>query len=106
MAYFPIQAEDNIKETFQYRREIREREMREAEQRQIEEYVGKQTPSIADEIVDELQQQRPEIEYVPLSEIATTREQVSTPPRIERLARDTFFNRLSRGLARFLRLKK
>jgi len=105
MAYFPIQAEDNIKEMFQFRRERQEEEARVAEQRKIAEYVGAPMESITDQIIEDIQQQRPEIEYVQLSEIATTRETV-TPPTIERLSRDTFFSRLSRGLARFLGLGK
>jgi len=103
MTYFPIQAEDNIREMFQFRREIQEREERDAEQRKIAEYVGAPMESITDEVIQDMQ--RPEIEMIPLSEIATTRETVR-PPVIERLARDTWFSKLSRGLAKFLRLRK
>ena len=105
LAYFPIQSEDIIKDMFQHRREMQENETREQEQRKIAEYIGPQMQSMTDEIIQEMQQQRPEIEYVPLSEIATTRETVQ-PPEIERLARDTFFSRLSRGISRFLRLRR
>ena len=104
MTYFPVQAEDNIREMFQFRRERKESEERDAEQRKIAEYVGAPMESITDEVIEQMQQ-RPEIEYVPLSEIATTRETVR-PPAIERLARDTWFSRLSRGIGRFLRLRK
>lgn len=104
MAYFPIQAEDNIKEMFQFKREIKEQETIAAEQRQIEQYIGPRMESITDEIIEQIQQ-RPEIEYVPLSEIATTQETVR-PPEIQRLSRDTFFGRFAKGIARFLGLRK
>jgi hypothetical protein len=105
MAYFPVQAEDIIKENFQFRREIKEQELRQAEQRKIEEFVGPRMQSITDEIIEDMEQQRPEIEYAPLSEMATTRETVR-PPMIEKLSRDTFFGRFAKGIARFLGLRK
>jgi len=103
MTYFPIQAEDNIREMFQFRRERKESEERDAEQRKIAEYVGAPMESFTDTMIEEMQ--RPEIELVPISEFATTRETVR-PPVIERLAKDTFFSRLSRGISKFLRLRK
>ncbi len=106
-SYFPIEAEDLVKERFQYRREYAELQSREDEKKQIAEMIGggQVMEGMTDEIVDDLR--KPEILGVDVSEYATTREEV-IPPEIEKFYssdKGTFFGRIASGFKRIFRRK-
>jgi hypothetical protein len=95
---FPVQAEELIRERFQYRREYAEMEARQAEQKQIAEYIGSGTvlESLSDEIVDDLKSPRSEIMDIDMTQYTTTKETV-VPPEIQKFyqTRQTFIGRLA-----------
>ena len=96
-SYFPIEAEDLIKERFQYRREYEEMERINAEQQKIADLIGSgQVPqSLSDEIVQDLR--KPEIMEVDFSDLITTKEEV-IPPEVRKfyeIRKETFFGRIA-----------
>lgn len=104
-SYFPVQAEDLVKERFQYRREYAEMQRREDERKQIAEVIGggKVYESLSDEILDDIR--KPEIMGIDMSEYATKRESV-IPPDIEKFVeKETFYQRLSKRFIGFFRRK-
>lgn len=104
-SYFPVEAEDLIKERFQYQREYIEMQRKQDEQKQIAEFIGsgQVMESISDEIVDDLRSPKAEIMDIDMKEYATKRETV-VPPDIVRYAQSaTFFGRLSNRIRNLFR---
>lgn len=103
---FPIQAEDLVRERFQYRREFAEMEARQRDEQQVAEALGsgKVMKSITDEIVDSLENPRSEIMDIDLSQYATTKETV-VPREIQKYyeSRQTFLSRISGLFRRLIR---
>ena len=98
-SYFPVEAEDLVRERFQYRREYAEMEKQKAEQQQIADFIGSGQimQGTTDQIVDELRNPKSEIMGIDMTEFATTREEV-VPEEIVRFAQSsTFFGRVSTG---------
>lgn len=96
-SYFPIEAEDLIKERFQYKREYEEMERIQAEQQKIADLIGSgQVPqSLSDEIIQDFR--KPEIMDVDFSDLITTKEEV-IPPDIRKFyetRKETFFGRIA-----------
>lgn len=104
-SYFPVEAEDLVKERFQYRREYVEMQRRQDEQKQIAEFIGggQVYQSLSDEILDEIRNPSSEIMGIDMTEFATTKEEV-IPPDIVRFAQSmTFFSRLTNRFKRLFR---
>lgn len=104
-AYFPVEAEDLVKERFQYQREYIEMQKRQDEQKQIAEFIGSgQVPqSISDEIVDDLRSPRAEIMDIDMTEYATKRESVIPPDIVKYAQTATFFGRFTERFRRLFR---
>jgi hypothetical protein len=104
--YFPIEAEDLIRERFQYRRVYAEMQKREDEQKQIRDFIGgSKMESLSDEVLDEMRNPRAEIMDIDMSEYATTREEV-IPQDIQRFSeRQSFFTKAVSRFVGFFRRK-
>jgi hypothetical protein len=102
-AYFPIEAEDLVKERFQFRREYAEMQAREEEQKRIAEFIGggEIPTSISDEIVEDLQSHESEIMGIDMTEFATKRETVVPPEIVKYATRQSTLGRFA-GLFRRL----
>lgn len=104
-SYFPIQAEDLVKERFQYRRVYAEMQVREDEQKKIAEVIGggQIMQSLSDEMVDDLRSPRSEIMDIDMTEYSTTRETVIPPDIVKYAQSATFFGRLTNRFRRLFR---
>ena len=105
-SYFPIEAEDLVKERFQYRRVYAEMEKREAEQQQIRDFIGgSKIESLSDEVLDQMRNPRAEIMDIDMTQYATQRETV-VPQEIQRFAeRQSLFTRITSRFANLFRRK-
>lgn len=104
-SYFPIEAEDLVREQFQYKADYAMVQQRLAEQQQAADLLGngKIMESLSDEILQDLRNPRAEIMGIDMTEYATTEESV-IPPEIVRFAqRQTFFGRIASTFRRLLR---
>ena len=92
---FPVQAEDIVKERFQYRSEYAEMQRRQDEQKQIAEFIGSGQvyESLSDEILDELR--RPEIMDINIEDLVTTKETVIPPDIVRYVRKETFLSRIA-----------
>lgn len=102
-SYFPVEAEDLVKERFQYRREYAEMQRIQDERKHIAEVIGGGTvyESLSDEILDEMN--KPEIMGVDISEYATTKETILPPDIVKFSEREGFFGRLTKRFIGFFR---
>ena len=89
---FPVQAEDIVRERFQYRREYQEMQERSQEAQQVADLVGSGVvqESISDQIIQDLNNPNAEILGINMEEYATTKESV-VPPEIEKFSRTERF---------------
>lgn len=106
-SYFPVEAEDLVKERFQYRRVYAEMQAREDERKQIAEVIGggKVYESLSDEILDDIRSPRAEIMDIDMTEYQTKRETVIPPDIIKFAEREGFFGRLTKRFVGFFRRK-
>ena len=105
-AYFPIEAEDLLREQFQYRREFAEIQERLAEQQKAADLLGngRIMESLSDEILQDFRNPNAEILGIDMTEFATKQESV-IPPEIQRFAqRQSFFTRIAICFKRLFRL--
>lgn len=102
-SYFPVEAEDLIRERFQYMREYREMQRIQDERKQIAEVIGggQVYQSLSDEILDDMS--KPEIMGVDISEYATTKETIIPPDIVKFAEREGFFGRLTKRFIGFFR---
>lgn len=102
-AYLPIEAEDLVRERFQYRREYAEMQRVEDDQLKAAQLLGNGTipKSISDQIVEDLN--RPEIMGIDVSEYATTREEVIPPEIVKFANKQTIFGRIASTFRKLLR---
>ena len=102
---FPVQAEELIRERFQYRREFAEMERQQKIQQEVADALGsgKVMKSITDEIVDNLENPRSEIMDIDMTEYATRRE-TTVPPEIRKFyeTKRGIFGRIASGFKRIL----
>lgn len=97
-----MQAEDLVKERFEYRREYQEMEKKQAEQQEIADMLGSGTvpTSLSDEILEDLN--KPEIAGIDFSDFIKTREE-PIPAEIRKFyetRRQSFFGRIASGFKR------
>ena len=99
-AYFPIEAEDLLREQFQYREQYAQLKEREEEIRDVQEILtgSREIPvPFQDQVIEELN--RPEIMGIDMTQFRTDKEYV-TPPIVQRFARVSGVGTLGRLVSR------